>query len=312
MFFCLFLFGSELVLILSSNNLFTEIDTLFNSKYEYSVVMKSPVGHDNFYQYDATIRFTLNSDSESALKADVIMQSEPIQYGDLVFWSANPLGNHEIAITQSIASANKLNVGDVLYSKHIVDSNVYEYTIKQIVPNAVSVRYEKDAVRNDGVIIMGYDPIYEENISHNVIVFTNEPISVLTDNGQLSAVKMLYRDDELLYAIRESIPYALFFLALGIVGSIIFVFVLVREIVVNFRRYVSLGYPPGIINSSYNRRILLFGCIVELGFIIVNSILVVTKMICLPFTIFLISANLIETIVIITTACIIKKSLWRG
>ena len=292
-FFCLFLSGLEYSLILSSNNSFTEINTLINSQYEYSVVMNSSQGNDDYYQYDAAIRFALSTDSDSALKVDVIMQPSSSEYSNIVYWNAEQLNIHEIAITQNIATAYELDIGDILYSKHIVDSNIYEYSIKQILPNTTNVRYENNMVHNDGMIIMGYDPMYEENISHSVIVFTNNQIDELTQNGKVAAEKILYRDDELLFAVKDVLPYMLLFFVLNTVGCIGFVLIRTKEISTNFRRFVYLGYEPDTINTTYNRFIQLPGCLVELGFVIANTLLCITCTLCLSATLFLLLINTI-------------------
>lgn len=299
-------------MLLSSYDYFAEISTLINSKYDYSVEMDSSQGYDDYYQYNAAIRFAINTYSESALKADVIMQLDSSEYSNLVYWNAEPLNAHEIAITQNIAKANNLSVGDILYSKHIVDSNVYDYTIKQILPSATNVRYEKDVVRNDGLIIMGYDSTYEENISHSVIVFTSEPINSLTQDGKVSAENMLYRDDELSFVIEDLLPYTILFFLIGIAISIGFVLIRTNKITTNFRRYVSLGYQPEIINSLYDQSIVIPACLVVLGFIVVNTGLGLLKTLCLPIIIFVLFINVFEIIAIVSTSYFIRKTLWRS
>ena len=310
-FFCLLLISFEVILWLTTDSLFSEFQSQINNSYEYSVVMKEPEGINDYYRYNAAIRFSATSDSNTALNVDVIMQIENSDYNNVICWNTSHMNTDGIAITSNIARANGIGVGDKLYSKHIVDGNIHEYTIKQILPNIVNVRYEGSISHNDGVIVMGYDSLYEDNITHDVIVFTKEPINVLTQNNSKLAVDQLYREDEIISIIKDLLPYILLFVLLGIVCCIGFVALMTKELSANFKRYVMLGYSPNIINKSYFRNVVLVGCLIELGIFAINIVLVISSILCFSEVLLMISCNLIEVLMIISTASILRNRLWR-
>ena len=311
MFFCLLLILLEIVLWFTTDSLFSELYSLYNNKYEYSVVMKESVGVNDFYRYNAAIRFSTSPDSDVALKAEAIMQIYSSEYNNDLFWNANIMTSDSIAISQNIARTYGIGVGDKLYSKHIVDGNVCEYTIVKVLPSLVDSRYTDESSHDSGVIVMGYDPMYEENITHDVIVFTKASINDLTQNNNKSAVDILYREDEIASVIEDLLPYVLLFVLAGVICSVGYVVLMTKEISANFKRYVLLGYQPVQINKSYNQNVVLAGSLIEMGIITVNAVLGFSRFLCLPELFLVFSSNLCGVIVIIFTAHILKKKLWR-
>ena len=165
--FTLISFFLMLILILSVNKDAIQLNSLLQSDYDYSVTMQDTVRKDDYYQFNAGIEFTLSDDANTSLNADIVMQSKDSLYTDMVSWNAEPLSTNGVAVSENVAKSNNLHIGDKLYSKHIVNGDSCEYTIEQLLPEAVSVRVTNGMNHSDGIIIMGYDERYIENITHS-------------------------------------------------------------------------------------------------------------------------------------------------
>ena len=205
--FTLISFFLMLILILSVNKDAIQLNSLLQSDYDYSVTMQDTVRKDDYYQFNAGIEFTLSADANTSLNADIVMQSKDSLYTDMVSWNAESLSTNGVAVSENIAKSNNLHIGDKLYSKHIVNGEIYEYFIEQIIPESVCVRTDKGKMHSNGIIIMGYDTKYVDNITHNYIVFTNKNIDELTAKCTSTPQNIIYRDDEIHTVILSIVPY---------------------------------------------------------------------------------------------------------
>ena len=98
------------------------------------------------------------------------MQSQIVDYTELVCWNAKKLESNEVAISSLLADKYKLSVGDKIYSKHIVYGNTQEYIIVQVLPGLSNYRLDQKSLNNDGIIIIGEDSAYVNNISSDFII----------------------------------------------------------------------------------------------------------------------------------------------
>ena len=76
-----------------------QLDSLIRSSYDYSVTAQESVLENDYYQFNAGIDFTLTADSQTSLNANIIMQTDSSVYTDLVYWNANELSTHGIAVS---------------------------------------------------------------------------------------------------------------------------------------------------------------------------------------------------------------------
>lgn len=237
--------------VLSVNKNCMQLNSLIRSGYDYSATTQEPVLENDYYQFSAGIDFALSADAQTSINADVIMQTDKSIYTDLVYWNANDLSTYGIAVSKNIANANDLHSGDKLYSKHIVNGKVREYTIEQIIPEIVGVRESKDKRYSNGIIIMGYDTEYVDHITYNCIVFTDDTINDLTARCSDTPQNIIYRDDEICSAILNIVPYLTIFSLISIVVTIISVSIMTKSIACNFRRLVMLGFKKKCLNKVY-------------------------------------------------------------
>lgn len=307
--FTLISFVLMITLILSVNKAAIQLNSLLHSDYDYSVTMQDIVRKDDYYQFNAGIEFTLSADANISLNADIVMQSKDSIYTDIVSWNTEPLSTNGVAISENLARSNGLRNGDKLYSKHIVDDEIYEYTIDQILPESVSVRSSNELNKSDGIIIMSYDGRYIENITHISIVFTKDSINDLSAIG--SPENIVYRDDEIMSSFQIIILYSAFLIIISIVTAIVFSLSLKNNISSNFRRLVMLGFKKKRLNNAYFKLVHITGIIS----IIVSTALSGIVFLMVGFSavklLIMLSIPSTEIITLIIVSYISNKRLWR-
>lgn len=242
-------------LFLSTNSLIGELNALILSKYEYSAITKNSIGKDDYFRFNAGITFAEAADSASSLNADVIMQISEAEYSEQVFWNADQLGQREIAVSRNLAQIYGLVEGDKLFSKHIAEGVLYEYTIVQILPELSNVRFSKGQIPRDGVIVMGYDAKYDDNVSHVVLFFTDAGVDELATSISEVPENLLYRSDEIFSVLRALLPYLITFLLIAIALTVGLVFFLMKAIGQNYIRLIRLGIEQKRLNSAYGELI---------------------------------------------------------
>lgn len=314
LFMIVFLFVVSFFLIFivskSTNANFTQLNSLMRSDYIYSATMQTAIAQDSYYEFNAGICFAVSSCTGISLNADILMQAIDVEYTDSIDWNADKLGTYGIAISQNIARDNGVTIGDKLYSKHFVDGTVYEYYIEQILPEVINVRVTKEKNYDNGIIIMGYDRQYIDNITYSSIVFTKDSIDELAAKYSEMPENIVYRRDEIIIVGKNLLPHLVLFIALSVLEMIGLVFFLTRHIAHNFKRLIMLGFEKKALNKSYFKlifgigvlSIIITSCIaIALGFVGFDQIELV----------FLFTMIFIEFLTLLSSATILNRRLWR-
>ena len=297
--------------VISVNRYYVQLNSLIHSDYEYSVTSSSPVSQDSYYRFNAGINYSVSPESAVSLNADILMQSKDTLYTESVDWNARELSTSGVAVSEGIAKAEGLKVGDEIFSKHIVDGEIHTYTIEQILPDIIFARVSPGRAYSDGLIIMGTDEKYVENISHSFVSYTSSPIEELTRELSEVPENILYRSDEIMTMAKELVPYLVLFLLLSIVIVAVLTRLLTKEIKHNFKRLMALGYSKNQLDAAYRMHIcrngitpvlIAFGisaaALVLFGF---NTVKVIATLIIL----------FAEVVAILLSALLLKRHLWR-
>ena len=302
--------SSILVIINSDCNQF---NALCFSKYEYSATVVDPGFQDDYYVFNAEICFSKTVDASSALNADIVMQSNQSQYTDAVAWNAPNLSVRGIAISNNIAKANHLKMGDVLYSKHIVNGIQSEYVVEAIVPEVANARVGKGINHHNGLIIMGYDELYINNLSHNGIVFSTESLDILSSNYSIMPTNLIYRDDEMRDVYLQLIPYVLLMLITSMVLAAMQVLFIIKGIKCNFRRLQVIGTNKHKICKAYFCSVCFSGVLPAVG----ATLLSFMATLCFAGinhtkTVLLCISLLINVITLLLFSLLRYRQLWRN
>ena len=287
------------------HNELLDFSSLLNSKYEYSCISVQSVGVDDYYVFNASINYSVLRDSKKSMNVDVLMQTKDSEYTDLVFWRANKLKENEIAISDNIAVKNHISEGDKLYSKHIVTGEIVDYTVKQIVPASTDSRIVNEYLK-DGIIIMGYDAEYVNNLSHKVVLFTKQSV-----NDYKGITEIIYREDEIGIVLFEMLPYII--IAIIVTGIVFFLLMVLigNSISCNFRRLVIIGVSKRILNTMYNSLSLKIGVSSVFISFLVPVIYCVVIGTSIYEMLFLMALLLLCSIIMISGMNISKIRLWR-
>lgn len=301
----------DIFLILSVNKDCAQLYSLCQSKYDFSATTQESVFENDYYQFNAGIAFTLSADAGRSLNADIIMQSVNTLYNDTVYWNADALSTYGVAVSKNLSNSYNLHIGDTLYSKHIVNGAICEYSIEEILPEVANIRAAEGNSYSTGIIIMGYDEKYIENITHNSIVFTKGSVEELSAKSSGIPENIIYREDEISSALQNIIPYLAVFGAISAAIAVMLVSLLTKYISNNFRRLVMLGFKKKRLDSSYF--MLTFGCTILSAFtaLALSSGIFLFVEISAVKILLLIFMLFIELIALLATSIISNKQLWR-
>lgn len=294
----LMLFFNAVVELATKGNA-AELSILLQSDYDYSVTTQKGLGTDDYYVFNAGISFASSRDSNVSVNADVVMQVRDTEYSSEVAWNADVLSCNGVAVSEGIARSNKLHIGDIIYSKHNVDGTIHEYTIEQILPEVLHVRLTSPRSFTNGVIIMGYDERYEENISHSLLTFTKMPFNDLASVTGMAAQNISYRDDEVVIIVQSLFPYWTVLLLLSVLVSTVSCYIHSKGISHNFRRLITLGFERKTLNKAFLKYALLPGCIS------VFVSLLLSVLFC-----FMTHSNAVESLIFGAVAIVELATLW--
>ena len=311
LFFALAYFLINLFAVIAVGKDCAQLSSLLRSDYEYSASSQKPIYQDDYYRFNAGIGYSITADSNTGINAEVLMQSKDSQYTSSVDWNPDELSPSGVALTKGIARAYGLEEGDSIYSKHIVDGTIHKYTIEQILPELSASRFSDNRNFTEGMIIMGFDKAYVDNIAHTTVLYTQEAIDEISLEISETPVDILYRNDEISSCIKVLFPYCILFVVLAVLITILLVALLKRAVGHNFRRLLMLGFEEKTLNGAFYRLIfgeglppiLIMFCVsTVISNLFINSSMKLT---------FLISILLAEFVTLFISANVSKRRLWR-
>ena len=303
-----FLLISLVVSVTVGTNM-SQLNTLLHSKCEYSAIAQHSAAENTYYQYNAGISFTTAADSKTRFNSEVLMQTEEGHYSDAIYRNTTNLNRNGVAVSKNIADHYGLDVGNTIFSKHIVDGVIKDYIIENILPAVISTRISGNSKHSDGIIIMGYDERYTANISYSCIIFTNEPIEVVAEVCSKMPTDILYREDEIITVVIKIFPYLIVYV---ITAAVLIVMFLSKSIAGNFKRLASNGADFGALNHAYYKITIGTG----IGVIIISVLISVVSFGMAEFypinAVPALATVIAESITLIATATISNKRLWRN
>ena len=311
LFFALLLSLIGVFAAISVNRYYVQLNSLLHSVYEYSVTSRNPFSQDCYYQFNAGINYSVSRESAVSLNVDILMQSKDALYTEAVDWNAHKLSTSGVAVSEGIIKAEGLKVGDEIFSKHIVDGEIHTYTIEQILPDIIYARVSPERAYSDGLIIMGTDDTYVDNISYSFVSYANIPIEELTQIISEVPENILYRSDEIMTMLKVLLPYLVLFLLLTIVMAIVLARLLTKEIKHNFRRLMTLGCDKNQLNTAYWRHI----CSNGIPPILIAFVISLTASVIFGFspvkTVVMLIILFAEVVALLLSALLLNGRLWR-
>lgn len=238
------------VAILAASENFMQMDALNNSAYIYTEITDKPTGKDDYYVFDTNMDF-FKEGSRKSVGGNVVMQVEGSRYSTDVAWNTKHLGRRELAISRNIARRNNIGIGDTLWSKNIVSGKTCKYVVRQIIPRVSNIPLINNGNYSNGIIIVGYDNLFSENMRHQVLAY-------VSDSNNAASVKMIYRHDEIGKNAKMIVPYAGASLVIVIILNALYAVSFKEEIKINFRRRIAIGVGVKRLGRSYIMGLLLY------------------------------------------------------
>lgn len=289
----------------------TDLNSLLQSEYDYSVFTSGPLFQDDYYQFDAGINFIVSADVNKSINAEILMQSEGSDYTDSIDWNAGKLEASCVAVSEGLARSLGLRIGDVIYSKHIVDGLTHEYTVQEILHERTNARESKQLSYHDGIIIMGYDRKYADCISSRVMVFTKETIQQIDSKVSGTPEDIVYRSDEIAAVVKNMAPYVLVFMSLAVLFAAGLVFTLTKAIKYNFKRLSMIGFEKKALDQSYRHLVYKVGITSILIAFLISMAVSQLFVFCIADAVFLTTIMLAEVISMMVSEHSFKNRLWR-
>ena len=306
-----FLLISLVVSIAVGTDMF-QLNALSHSKYEYSATAQHSTLENTYYQYNAGISFTATEESQTRLNVEVLMQTEEGQYSDAIYWNTTKLNSDSVAVSENVAERHGLNVGDTIFSKHIVDGITKAYIIEKILPVVTSARVLGNVRHSDGIIVMGYDEQYAANISYSCIIFTSEPIEVVAEECSEMPIDILYREDEIITVVIRILQYLLGYILGAAALVVIAMIFLSKSFAGNFKRLASNGADFCALNHAYYKITIGTG----MGLVIISVFISAISFGMAGFypinAVPVLAVSIAESITLIVAATISNKHLWRN
>ena len=175
-------------LFLQSERVYRQLEFSYSADYEYIFETKQSV-KQNDYLNCSSVTFYPDNNLNGSLNVECFMVMDSSKYQSASpFLLQKELGLREIAITYNVAQQYGFREGSVVYSKHNIINHIEEYTVAEILPICYGI-IRTDHNLNRGVIVMGYDEMYENNTNYSYIGFCEgDPTKLIidTDAGLIS------------------------------------------------------------------------------------------------------------------------------
>lgn len=177
------------VMLLFDNNIASlgdYLQFLKSRNYNYSVIISNNLSEDTYVFYDRNITFSKNESLQSLMNCSTLMETQNAHTeNDFLYGSdVSQLARNEIAISSNLARENGISQGDVIFSKNKYNDTVEEYKVVVILPEIYGIG-KHDASYDQGIIVVGYDKEYLENVQSEYIYFYNEDYSLINESGTI-------------------------------------------------------------------------------------------------------------------------------
>lgn len=145
-----------------------------SGKYDYIAISDSRYNRNNYYYYGIDARFYTKNNKK--ISAYVIMELDSIYDNEAVINDNNIiegkyklLKENEIAVSYNISKNFNLSIGDNIYFYNISLNQKFKNEIKYIFKSSYGL-YDIDVNNNYGIILMGLNENYYNNIKANILV----------------------------------------------------------------------------------------------------------------------------------------------
>jgi hypothetical protein len=253
---------------------YRQIDFNNSVKYDYIAISDNRYNRNDYYYYEREAKFYTKNNKR--IPAFVIMELNSIYDSEALINENNIikgkyelLKENEIAISYNISKKFNLSIGDYMDFYNISLNQKIKNEIKYIFKSSYGL-YDIDVNNNYGIILMGFNKNYYDNIKSQVLVSLSK--DTINSNKILNFID-IYKNN------RNYFSFSFYNIFLMIFISAIYSYLYYISIIKNkskkYESLIILGYEKKIIRLKVIRDFILFHMlsIIFLFFVIIINLI---------------------------------------
>lgn len=253
---------------------YRQIDFNNSVKYDYIAISDNRYNRNDYYYYERDAKFYTKNNKR--IPAFVIMELNSIYDNEALINENNIikgkyelLKENEIAISYNISKKFNLSIGDYIYFNDISLNQKIKNEIKYIFKSSYGL-YDIDVNNNYGIILMGFNKNYYDNIKSQVLVSLSK--DTINSNKILNFID-IYKNN------RNYFSFSFYNIFLMIFISAIYSYLYYISIIKNkskkYESLIILGCEKKIIRLKAIRDFILFSILslIFLFFVIIINLI---------------------------------------
>lgn len=245
-----------------------------SSKYDYAAVSGSEYNRNDYYYYGTDARFYTENDKK--ISAFVLMELNSIYDNESLINENNIikgkyelLKENEVGISYNIAKKFNLSVGDNIDFYNISLNQNIKNKIKYIFQSSYGL-YDIDVNNNYGIILMGFNKSYYDNIKAQVLVFLSK--NTINSNKILNYFE-IYKKNTNYFSISFYIIFLMFFIS--VLYTFLYIIFIRKNKSKRYESLIILGCEKKIIRIKVLKDFIFFSILsfVFLFFVIIINIM---------------------------------------
>lgn len=245
-----------------------------SSKYDYAAVSGSEYNRNDYYYYGTDARFYTENDKK--ISAFVLMELNSIYDNESLINENNIikgkyelLKENEVGISYNIAKKFNLSVGDNIDFYNISLNQNIKNKIKYIFQSSYGL-YDIDVNNNYGIILMGFNKSYYDNIKAQVLVFLSK--NTINSNKILNYFE-IYKKNTNYFSISFYIIFLMFFIS--VLYTFLYIIFIRKNKSKRYESLIILGCEKKIIRIKVLKDFVFFSILsfVFLFFVIIINIM---------------------------------------
>lgn len=245
-----------------------------SSKYDYAALSGSEYNRNDYYYYGTDARFYTENDKK--ISAFVLMELNSIydnesliNENNIVKGKYELLKENEVGISYNIAKKFNLSVGDNIDFYNISLNQNIKNKIKYIFQSSYGL-YDIDVNNNYGIILMGFNKSYYDNIKAQILVFLSK--NTINSNKILNYFE-IYKKNTNYFSISFYIIFLMFFIS--VLYTFLYIIFIRKNKSKRYESLIILGCEKKIIRIKVLKDFVFFSILsfVFLFFVIIINIM---------------------------------------
>ena len=276
--------------------------------YNYSVIVDKKINEDCYAYFGKSLTFSKTEDMSDVINSLTIMDvgSEHSKHDFLYGYNLDNLGKNEVLISSNISRYYDLYEGDTIYSRNEISTGMNKYIIKDVIDEIYGIN-EKDTNNEKGLIILGENIDYENNLKLEFIYFYYNDYSMISNQGAHISGELYSLDATKKVILFDYVFYICIVTLIIITTVIISISLLLSFNICNYQRKKTVGYLN--VYSNIRSDILVYFQLITLITTIIYGLFSIVSVFSIELYINFI---LFTTIIMCISYLVVKEKVKRG